>query len=110
MKKANLPSDDTNNDPELLQKAEDTEFRVKVISSIIVMVAIVIIVIAGKFIVKQVSNHFEKEPVPIEKLDPEITVDFDTDAIITEDELNELNKSLDDILEDLTESIKESTP
>ncbi len=110
MKKTDLPNDDMCNDPELLQKAEDAEFRIKVISSIIVMIAIIIIVIAGKFVVKQVSRLFNEESVPVEELNPEIKMDLDTDTIITEDELKELNESLDDILEDFTESNNESMP
>ncbi len=110
MKKTDLPSDDMPNDPELLQKAEDVEFRIKVISSIIVMIVIIIIVIAGKFVVKQINSHSNEETVPIEKLEPEITTDFDTDTIITEDELKELNESLDDILKNFTESNNDSTP
>ncbi len=110
MKEKNFPSDDMSNDPELLQKAEDAEFRIKVISSVIVMIAIVLIVIAGKFVVKQISNHSNEETVPIEKLEPEISTDFDTDTILTEDERKELNESLDDILKNFTENNKESTP
>ncbi len=110
MKKTNLPSDDIHNDPELLKKAEDTEFWIKVISSVIVMAAVVVIVIAGKFVVKKVSGHFHKEAVPIEELDPEIQMDFDTDTIITQDELNELTESLDDMVKDFAESNSQSAP
>ncbi len=109
MKKTNLSNDDVYSNPELHQKAEDAEFRIKIISSIIVMLAIVIIVIAGKFVVKQVSEQFNEKSAPIEQPVPEIKMDFDADSIITEDELNELNESLDDILEDFTESDNQST-
>lgn len=56
--KNNLPSHDIHNNPELLKKAKDTEFWIRVISSVIVMDAVAIIVIAEKFVVKKSERTF----------------------------------------------------
>ncbi len=104
MKKTRLPSDKVHNDPQSLQKAEDTEFWIKVVSSLIVMAVIVILVAAGKFAVKQINKYIAEESVSDQKIDTEIKMDFDTDTIITEEELKELNESLDAMRENFAES------
>ncbi len=104
MKKTDVSSDKRHSDPKLLQKAENAEFWINVVSSVIVMAAIVLLVAAGKFAVKQVTKHFAEESASNQEIDTEIKMDFDADTIITEEELNELNESLDEVRKNFAES------
>lgn len=104
MKKTKLPGEEPPGEEKLFQKAEDTEFWIQVISTLLVMALVVLAAAVGKFAVKQVSRHFDEKAASSEKLEAEIQMDFDADAIITEEELNELKESLDETLAAFTES------
>ena len=106
-----------NLDEDFINAADDRDFRIKLVSTLIAMLIMVGLLFAGKAVIQHVKEYIDEKNSPIDDPKTHLELELESNSILTdeeldqlEDELNELNENLDNLVIELSPKEPSGSP